>query len=98
MGEHADAVAGLKHEIGARLDVGVAAADLNDDARLLPRQIEIAQGPAHDRRAGGKDAEIVEVPAVLDDVAGRGFAEDLARLARAPPWWERRRERHHFRR
>ena len=61
MGEHADAVAGLEHEIGARLDVGIAAADLDDDGRLLARQIEIAQGLADHRRARGEDAEIVEV-------------------------------------
>ena len=43
------------------------------DARPLPRQIEVAQGPAHHRRAGGEHAEVVEVVAVLDDVPRRGF-------------------------
>ena len=52
MGEHADAVAGLEHEIGARLDVGIAAADLDDDGRLLARQLEIAQGLADDAPGG----------------------------------------------
>ena len=41
MGEHADAVAELQHEIRARQDVGIAAADLDEDRRLLPRQVEI---------------------------------------------------------
>ena len=37
MGEHADAVAELEHEIRARQDVGVAAADLDQDgAPFLP--------------------------------------------------------------
>ena len=44
MGKHADAVAELQHEIGARQNVGVAAADLDEDGCLLPRQVEIAQG------------------------------------------------------
>ena len=43
MGEHADAVAELQHEIRARQDVGIAAADLDEDGRLLPRQVEIAK-------------------------------------------------------
>ena len=49
MGEQADAVAGFEDEVGAGLDVGVAAAELDDDAGFLPRQIEVAQGPADDR-------------------------------------------------
>ena len=61
MGEHADAVAGLEHEIGARLDVGVAAADLDDDGRFLAGQVEFADGFAEQRGAGGEDAEVVEV-------------------------------------
>ena len=44
MGEHADAIAELEHEVGARQDVGVAAADLDDDGRLLSRAVR-------DRRA-----------------------------------------------
>ncbi len=44
------------------------------------RQIEIAQGSAQHRRPRGKHAEIVEVPAVLDDVAGRGLAQHRCRL------------------
>ena len=80
MGEHADAVAELQHEIRARQDVGIAAADLDEDGRLLPRQVEIAQCSAHHRRAGSKHAQIVEVPAVRDELAVGGFAQDRARL------------------
>ena len=98
MGEHADAVAELQHEIGARQDVGVAAADLDDDGRLLSRQVEIAQGSAHHRRAGGKHAQIVEVPAVLDEVAGRGLAEDRARLRERLLGGSGGEQRRHFRR
>jgi hypothetical protein len=54
MGEHADAVAELQHEIRTRQDVGIAAADLDEDGRLLPRQVEIAKCSAHQRRAGSK--------------------------------------------
>ena len=80
MGEHADAVAELQHEIRARQDVGIAAADLDEDGRLLPRQVEIAKCSAHHRRAGSKHAQIVEIPAVRDEVAVGGFAQDRARL------------------
>ena len=31
MGQQADAIAELEHEVRARLEIGVAAADLNDD-------------------------------------------------------------------
>jgi len=54
MGEHADAVAELQHEIRTRQEVGIAAADLDEDGRLLPRQVEIAKCSAHHRRAGSK--------------------------------------------
>ena len=40
MGEHADSVAGLDHEVGVRLDVGVAATDLHDDGPFLAGQLE----------------------------------------------------------
>ena len=80
MGEHADAVAELEHEIRARQDVGVAAADLDQDGRLLPRQVEIAERPADHGRARGEHAQIVEVPTVLDEAAGRSLAEQRARL------------------
>ena len=54
--------------------------DLDEDGRLLPRQVEITKCSAHHRRAGSKHAQIVEVPAVRDEVAVGGFAQDRARL------------------
>ena len=53
MGEHADAVAELEQQVGARQDVGVAAADLGDHHALSPGSVEIAHRPAHD---AGRDA------------------------------------------
>jgi hypothetical protein len=42
--EDSDAVAGLDHEVGSRLDVGVTAADLDDDGRFLAGQREFTDG------------------------------------------------------
>ena len=81
MGEHADAIAELEHEIGARHDVGVAAPHLDDDGRLVPRQIEVAQRPAHHHRARGEHAQVVEVAAILDEHAVRRLPEAAARVS-----------------
>ena len=48
--------------------------DLDEEGRLLPRQVEITKCSAHHRRAGSKHAQIVEVPAVRDEVATRNIA------------------------
>src|SRR5688572_2610272 len=80
MGEHSNAVAEFKHEIRTRQDIGVATTDLDKNGRLVPRQVEITQGSAHHRWAGSKHTQIVEVAAILDEVTGRGFSEDRARL------------------
>src|SRR5690348_6867196 len=80
MGEHADAVAELKHEIRARQEVGVAAAYLDQHRRLVAWQIEIAQCPPHHRWTRSKHAQVVEVSPILNQVAGCRLAEDRARL------------------
>ena len=78
MGQHTDAIAELEHEIGAGHDVGVAAPHLDDDCRLAPRQVEVAQRPAHHARAGDEDAQVVEVAAIREQPTVR-------RLPEAPP-------------
>ena len=80
MGEQADAVAELEHEVGPRQDVGVAAAHLGDDRGLLSRQFEVADRPADDARPRGEDAQIIEIAAILDHASRRRFAEALAGL------------------
>ena len=85
MGEQADAVAELEHEVRPRLKVGVAAANVDHDRSLLARQVEIAQQSAHQGRPGREHAEIVEVAAILGDAAGGRLAQDLARLVERRP-------------
>ena len=80
MGEQADAVAELEHQVGTGQDVGVAAAHLGDDDAFLPRQLEVADRPADDARLGGEDAQVVEVAPVLEHLPGRRVAEALAGL------------------
>ena len=48
--------------------------------RLVPRQVEVAQRPAHHDRAGGEHAQVVEVAAILEQPAVRRLPEALARL------------------
>ena len=70
MGEHADAVAGLEHEVGARQDVGVAAADLGDDRRPVARQVEVADRAARPPPAARRTRAGSRGPAVLDKRPG----------------------------
>ena len=80
IGEQADAVAELEHEVRPRQQVGVAAADLDDERSLLPRQVEIAERSADHRRPGREHAQIVEVAAILGEATRRRLAETPARL------------------
>ena len=78
MGQHTDAIAELEHEVGAGHDVGVAAPHLDEDCRLAPGQVEVGERPAHHARAGGEDAQVVEVAAIREQPS-------VGRLAEAPP-------------
>ena len=77
IGEHADAVAELEHEVRPRQEVGVAAADVDHDRSLLARQVEIAKRSAHHSRPGGEHTEIVEIAPILDEPARRRLSENL---------------------
>ena len=87
VGEQADAVAELEHEIRSRHDVGVAAPDVGNDRRLVARQFEVADRPPHHHRARGEDAYIIEVAAILDQAAGRRLSERATRLGKGLRGW-----------
>jgi hypothetical protein len=53
---------------------------LDDDGCVLTRKLEFAYGFANQCRARGEDAEIIEVLAVFDEAAVRGFAQEGASL------------------
>src|SRR3954453_17174249 len=80
MGEQADAIAELEHEVRPRLKVGVAAANVDHDRSLLARQVEIAQKYAHQNRRGREQTEIIEIAASSGDTAGGRLAQDVAHL------------------
>ena len=82
MCEHPDTVAKLKHQIRAGQEIGIAAADLDENGRLLSGQFEIGQGSTDHGRAGSKHAQIVEVPTILGHEAMRRHAEEFASQAK----------------
>ena len=65
MGQQADAIAELEHEVRARLEIGVAAADVNHHGSLLAGQLEITERPTHHGPPGREYPQIVEIPAIL---------------------------------
>ena len=81
MCEHANAIAEFEHEVRPRHDVSVAAANLRDDRRFVARDVEIAERSTHHARAGHEHAQVIEIAPILDQVAGCGLAQGLARLA-----------------
>ena len=87
VGEQADAIAELEHEVGPRHDVGVAAPDMADDRRFGARQLEVADRPAHHQRAGGEDAYVVEVAAILGHATGRRLSKNATRLGKRFRGW-----------
>ena len=80
MGEQADAVAELEHEVRPRLEVGVAATNVDHHRGLVAGQVEVAEHPAHHGWPGREDSQVVEVAAVVGEAARRRLAESVCSL------------------
>ena len=80
MSQHPTRSPNSSTRFGAGHDVGVAAPHLDDDGRLAPRQVEVAQPRPTTTGRGGEDAQVIEVAAIREQPSVCRLAEAPARL------------------
>jgi len=80
VGQEADAVPELEHQVRGRDEFGVPAPDLRDDGRPVARQGQLAERPTHAAPPRGEHPEVVQVPAVLGQPAGGRLSDRHAHL------------------